>query len=106
MSACLHTAHLSLSPSHPSLPACLLLLSLFSHARAAAHLTPLSHSPAVLHSTRWDKASALPTATDPTLSPLSPLSLHHQVKKLDMVGKIKREIQILKLFRHPHIIKL
>jgi len=29
-----------------------------------------------------------------------------KVKKLDMVGKIKREIQILKLFRHPHIIKL
>eukprot|EP00041_Stephanoeca_diplocostata_P017943 m.371567 g.371567 ORF g.371567 m.371567 type:complete len:583 (+) comp20867_c0_seq8:275-2023(+) len=29
-----------------------------------------------------------------------------QVKNLDMVGKIKREIQILKLFQHPHIIKL
>jgi hypothetical protein len=28
------------------------------------------------------------------------------VKNLDMVGKIKREIQILKLFYHPHIIKL
>mmetsp|Transcript_27383 Transcript_27383/g.71828 ORF Transcript_27383/g.71828 Transcript_27383/m.71828 type:complete len:507 (-) Transcript_27383:150-1670(-) len=29
-----------------------------------------------------------------------------KVKNLDMVGKIKREIQILKLFYHPHIIKL
>jgi hypothetical protein len=29
-----------------------------------------------------------------------------KVKKMDMVGKIKREIQILKLFRHPHIIRL
>eukprot|EP00049_Salpingoeca_infusionum_P001128 m.45464 g.45464 ORF g.45464 m.45464 type:complete len:510 (-) comp10880_c1_seq3:465-1994(-) len=29
-----------------------------------------------------------------------------KVKKMDMVGKIKREIQILRLFRHPHIIKL
>lgn len=29
-----------------------------------------------------------------------------KVKNLDMVVKLKREIQILKLFRHPHIIKL
>eukprot|EP00043_Microstomoeca_roanoka_P005124 m.53730 g.53730 ORF g.53730 m.53730 type:complete len:497 (-) comp12819_c1_seq1:195-1685(-) len=29
-----------------------------------------------------------------------------KVKKQDMVGKIRREIQILKLFRHPHIIRL
>lgn len=29
-----------------------------------------------------------------------------KVKKQDMVGKIKREVQILKLFRHPHIIRL
>lgn len=29
-----------------------------------------------------------------------------KVKNLDMIGKIKREIQILKLFHHPHIIKL
>eukprot|EP00051_Salpingoeca_urceolata_P014588 m.186078 g.186078 ORF g.186078 m.186078 type:complete len:532 (-) comp18129_c0_seq2:131-1726(-) len=29
-----------------------------------------------------------------------------KVKSLDMVAKIKREIQILKMFRHPHIIKL
>lgn len=29
-----------------------------------------------------------------------------KVKNLDMLGKIKREIQILKLFQHPHIIKL
>ena len=28
------------------------------------------------------------------------------IKNLDVVGKIKREIQHLKLFRHPHIIKL
>ncbi|KAK4323534.1 hypothetical protein Pmani_005767 [Petrolisthes manimaculis] len=28
------------------------------------------------------------------------------IKNLDMVSKIKREITILKLFRHPHIIKL
>ena len=27
-------------------------------------------------------------------------------KNLDVVGKIRREIQNLKLFRHPHIIKL
>ena len=27
-------------------------------------------------------------------------------QNLDMLGKIKREIQILKLFQHPHIIKL
>lgn len=29
-----------------------------------------------------------------------------KIKSLDMVGKIKREIQNLKLFSHPHIIKL
>eukprot|EP01137_Pigoraptor_chileana_P031656 Opistho-2@19839 len=29
-----------------------------------------------------------------------------KIKSLDMVGKIRREIQNLKLFRHPHIIKL
>nr|XP_022318998.1 5'-AMP-activated protein kinase catalytic subunit alpha-2-like isoform X14 [Crassostrea virginica] len=29
-----------------------------------------------------------------------------KIKSLDVVGKIKREIQNLKLFRHPHIIKL
>ena len=28
------------------------------------------------------------------------------LQNLDMLGKIKREIQILKLFQHPHIIKL
>merc|ERR1712106_338149 len=28
------------------------------------------------------------------------------IKHLDMVSKIRREIQNLKLFRHPHIIKL
>ncbi|XP_078479325.1 LOW QUALITY PROTEIN: 5'-AMP-activated protein kinase catalytic subunit alpha-2-like, partial [Lampetra planeri] len=30
----------------------------------------------------------------------------HKIRSLDVVGKIKREIQNLKLFRHPHIIKL
>lgn len=29
-----------------------------------------------------------------------------KLRTLDVVGKIKREIQNLKLFRHPHIIKL
>lgn len=29
-----------------------------------------------------------------------------RIKNLDVVGKIRREIQNLKLFRHPHIIKL
>ncbi|KAF6020125.1 hypothetical protein EB796_021567 [Bugula neritina] len=29
-----------------------------------------------------------------------------KIKSLDVVGKIKKEIQNLKLFRHPHIIKL
>lgn len=29
-----------------------------------------------------------------------------KIKNLDVVGKIRREIQNLKLFRHPHIIKL
>lgn len=29
-----------------------------------------------------------------------------KIKNLDVVSKIKREIQNLKLFRHPHIIKL
>lgn len=29
-----------------------------------------------------------------------------KIKSLDVVSKIKREIQNLKLFRHPHIIKL
>lgn len=29
-----------------------------------------------------------------------------KIRSLDVVGKIKREIQNLKLFRHPHIIKL
>ncbi|KAG9509954.1 5'-AMP-activated protein kinase catalytic subunit alpha-2, partial [Fragariocoptes setiger] len=29
-----------------------------------------------------------------------------KIKNLDVVGKIRREIQYLKLFRHPHIIKL
>jgi hypothetical protein len=29
-----------------------------------------------------------------------------KIKRQDMLDKIKREIQILKLFRHPHIIKL
>ena len=29
-----------------------------------------------------------------------------KLKSLDVVGKLKREIQNLKLFRHPHIIKL
>eukprot|EP01135_Chromosphaera_perkinsii_P010461 Nk52_evm24s2133 gene=Nk52_evmTU24s2133 len=29
-----------------------------------------------------------------------------KIKSLDMMGKIRREIQNLKLFRHPHIIKL
>lgn len=28
------------------------------------------------------------------------------LKSMDVVGKLKREIQNLKLFRHPHIIKL
>ncbi|XP_074640983.1 5'-AMP-activated protein kinase catalytic subunit alpha-2-like isoform X2 [Tubulanus polymorphus] len=30
----------------------------------------------------------------------------NRIKSLDVVGKIRREIQNLKLFRHPHIIKL
>ena len=30
----------------------------------------------------------------------------NKIKSLDVVSKIKREIQNLKLFRHPHIIKL
>uniref|UniRef100_A0A6G1SLW6 non-specific serine/threonine protein kinase n=1 Tax=Aceria tosichella TaxID=561515 RepID=A0A6G1SLW6_9ACAR len=30
----------------------------------------------------------------------------NKIKNLDVVGKIRREIQNLKLFRHPHIIKL
>lgn len=29
-----------------------------------------------------------------------------KIRTLDVVGKIRREIQNLKLFRHPHIIKL
>lgn len=29
-----------------------------------------------------------------------------KIKTLDVVGKIRREIQNLSLFRHPHIIKL
>jgi len=29
-----------------------------------------------------------------------------QVKDLNIMQKIKREVQILKLFHHPHIIKL
>uniref|UniRef100_A0A915J733 Protein kinase domain-containing protein n=1 Tax=Romanomermis culicivorax TaxID=13658 RepID=A0A915J733_ROMCU len=29
-----------------------------------------------------------------------------KIKTLDVVGKIRREIQNLRLFRHPHIIKL
>jgi 5'-AMP-activated protein kinase, catalytic alpha subunit len=29
-----------------------------------------------------------------------------KIRSLDVVGKIRREIQNLKLFRHPHIIKL
>ncbi|CAF3168569.1 unnamed protein product [Rotaria sp. Silwood2] len=29
-----------------------------------------------------------------------------KIKQLDVVGKIRREIQNLRLFRHPHIIKL
>jgi serine/threonine protein kinase len=29
-----------------------------------------------------------------------------KIRILDMIGKIKREIQNLKLFSHPHIIKL
>jgi len=29
-----------------------------------------------------------------------------KIKSLDVVGKIRKEIQNLKLFRHPHIIKL
>lgn len=29
-----------------------------------------------------------------------------KIKSLDVVGKIRREITNLKLFRHPHIIKL
>ena len=29
-----------------------------------------------------------------------------KIKSLDVVGKIRREIMNLKLFRHPHIIKL
>lgn len=29
-----------------------------------------------------------------------------KIKALDVVGKIRREIQNLSLFRHPHIIKL
>ena len=35
-----------------------------------------------------------------------PLLRPAQVKEMDMVAKIKREIQVLKLFHHPHIIKL
>jgi 5'-AMP-activated protein kinase catalytic alpha subunit len=30
----------------------------------------------------------------------------NKIKSLDVVSKIRREIQNLKLFRHPHIIKL
>ena len=30
----------------------------------------------------------------------------NKIKNLDVVGKIRKEIQNLKLFRHPHIIKL
>jgi len=30
----------------------------------------------------------------------------NKIKSLDVVGKIRREIQNLKLFRHPHIVKL
>ena len=32
--------------------------------------------------------------------------IRQKIKNLDVVGKIRREIQNLKLFRHPHIIKL
>jgi hypothetical protein len=34
------------------------------------------------------------------------LGCFHGHRSLDMVGKIRREIQNLKLFSHPHIIKL
>ena len=34
------------------------------------------------------------------------LYCRQNIKNLDVVGKIRREIQNLKLFRHPHIIKL
>jgi 5'-AMP-activated protein kinase catalytic alpha subunit len=29
-----------------------------------------------------------------------------KIRALDVVGKIRREIQNMRLFRHPHIIKL
>ena len=29
-----------------------------------------------------------------------------KIANMDMVGRVKREIQYLKLLRHPHIIKL
>ena len=38
--------------------------------------------------------------------PPSPPSPHTHTHSLDVAEKIRREIQILKLFRHPHIIKL
>ena len=34
------------------------------------------------------------------------LNCRQNIKNFDVVGKIRREIQNLKLFRHPHIIKL
>ena len=44
----------------------------------------------------------------PPLLPSLPLTHHHisLLSSLDVQEKIRREIQLLKLFRHPHIIKL
>jgi len=40
------------------------------------------------------------------MSQEKPILNRQKIKNLDVVGKIRREIQNLKLFRHPHIIKL
>ena len=61
-----------------------------------------------LYSCNWNKHTFFSVAVHQlTEHKVAVKILNRQkIKTLDVVGKIRREIQNLKLFRHPHIIKL
>ena len=69
---------------------------------AVHDLTETNVAVKILNRKKLDKVRALPVQAVPSTVPTSP-SLPPQ---LDMGAKVRTEIEILKSFRHPHIIRL
>ncbi len=83
----------------------LIMLSMCSSLYSMFH----AHTPHISHThTPSTHTHTLPTSPPPTPhTSHPPHTLHpHHTLSLDVAEKVRREIQILKLFRHPHIIKL